>query len=73
MQNLNDIVESQERPVDIEVKVWNKVNRTTRVITSCLMQDIKYHVMNETLAKKIWEIIESKYLIMNIENFLHFE
>ena len=35
------------------------------------LQDIKYHVMTETSTKKIWEILDSKYLTKSIENHLH--
>jgi len=41
------------------------------VIRSCLSQDLKYDVMNETSAKKIWETLASKYLTINVENRLH--
>jgi len=41
------------------------------IIRSFLTQVIKYHVMTETSVKKIWEILESKYLTKNIENRLH--
>jgi len=36
-----------------------------------LKQDIKYHVMTDTSAKKIWEILDSKYLTKNIEDRLY--
>jgi len=39
------------------------------IIRSCLTQDIKYHMMNETSAKKIWEIFKSKYLTKSTENW----
>ena len=41
------------------------------IIRSYLIQDLKYHVMNETPTRKIWEILEGKYLTKNIENRLH--
>ena len=48
------------------------MNRTTcGVIRSCLSQDLKCDVMNETSAKKIWETLESKYLTKSVENCLH--
>ena len=48
------------------------MNRTgCGVIRSYLTQDIKYHVMTETFTKKIWKILESKYLTKSIENRLH--
>jgi len=32
---------------------------------------LKYDVMNDTLAKSIWEILASKYLTKSVENRLH--
>ena len=61
-----------EKPDDIKENVWKKMNRTAcGVIRSCLTQDLKYDVINETSAKKIWEILESKYLTKSMENRLH--
>ena len=40
------------------------------IIRSCLTKEIKYHV-NEASARKIWEILESKYLTKSTENRLH--
>ena len=40
------------------------------VIRSYLTQNLKYHVMTETSVRKIWEILESKYLTKGIENSL---
>ena len=71
-QNLEDTLELDGKPDEIEEKVWKKMNRTAcGVIRSCLTQDLKYDVMNETSAKKIWEILESKYLTKSVENRLH--
>jgi len=56
----------------MEEKIWKKMNRTAYgVIRSYLSQDIKYNVMNETSAKKIWEIFESKYLTKSVKNRLY--
>jgi len=44
---------------------------TCDVIRSCLIQDLKYDVMNETFVKSIWDILASKYLTKSIENRLH--
>ena len=50
-QNLEETLELQERPVEIDEKVW-KMNRTgCGVIRSYLTQDLKYDVLNETAAK----------------------
>ena len=62
-QNLGDTFELQERPVEVDEKVWKKMNRTGYgVIRSYLMHDLKYDVINETSAKKIWEALASKCL-----------
>jgi len=69
---LEDALELQERPTKLDVKVWKKMNRKSyEVIKSCLSQDLKYDVMNETSVKKIWETLVSKYLRKSIENHLH--
>ena len=48
------------------------MNQTTcDIIRSCLTQNIKYHVLYETSARKIWEILKMKYLIKSIETRLH--
>jgi len=53
----------QEKSAETLQKDWDEMYRTAcDVIRSYLTQDIKYHVMTETFAKKIWEILESKYL-----------
>ena len=41
------------------------------VIRSCLSQDLKFDVINETSTKKIWETLTRKYLTKNVENRLH--
>jgi len=52
--NLKDALRLEEKLEKISEKDWNKMNRTAcSVIRSCLTQDIKYHVMTETSAKKI--------------------
>jgi len=71
-KNLKDTLEFQERPAKVDEKFWKKMNRTTcDIIRSCLTQDIKYDVMNETSVKKIWETFASKYLTKSIENRLY--
>jgi len=40
------------------------------LIRSCLTQDIKYHVLYETSARQLWEILEKKYLTKSIESRL---
>ena len=47
------------------------MNRTTcGLIRSYLTQDIKYHVLYETSAMKMWEILQKKYLTKGIESRL---
>ena len=71
-QNLEDTLELKEKPADLEDAVWNKMNRSTcGVIRSCLTQDLKYDVMDETSARKIWEMLAEKYLTKSVENMLH--
>ena len=49
----------------------DKMNCTTcGLIRSCLTQDIKYHVLHETSARQLWEILEKKYLTKSIESRL---
>ena len=74
-QNLEDTLELDGKPDEIEENVWKKMNRTAcGVIKSYLTQDLKYDVINETSAKKIWEILEGKYLtIKECEKLLTFE
>ena len=56
----------------MEEKIWKKMNRTAcEAIRSCLSQDLKFYVMNETSAKKIWETFASKYLTNSVENRLY--
>jgi len=53
-QNLKEALELQEKPAEMDEKVRKKMNKIAcRVIMSCLSQDLKYDVMNETSAKKI--------------------
>ena len=48
------------------------MNQTTcGIIRSYLTQDIKYYVLYEASARKIWEILEKKYLTKSIETRLY--
>ena len=48
------------------------MNRTAcGIIKSCLTQELKYDMMNETFAKSIWEIQANKYLTKSVKNWLH--
>ena len=71
-QNLEDTLELQERPVEVDEKIWKKMNRTAcDIIRSFLTRDLKDDVMNKTFAKSIWKIVAGKYLTKSIENRLH--
>ena len=53
-QNLKDTFEFQERPTEVDEKIWKKMNRMAcGVIRSYITQDLKYDVMSETSAKSI--------------------
>ena len=41
---------------------------TCGIIKSFLTQDLKYDVINEIPAKKIWETLANKYMIKSVEN-----
>jgi len=65
--NLEDALHLEEKPEETSKKDWDKMNRIAcGVISSCLTQDIKYHVIYETSARQIWEILERKYLTKSI-------
>ena len=71
-QNLEDTLEFESKPADLDDAVWKKMNRSAcGVIRSCLTQDLKYDVMDETSARKIWEMLAEKYLTKSVENRLH--
>ena len=68
MSNLEDAIFLEEKQEETPTKDWEMMNRGwCGVIRSYLTQDIKYHVMIEILAKKIWEILESRNLIKSIK------
>ena len=71
-QNLEDTLKLKEMPADLDDVVWRKMNRSAcGVIRSCLTQDLKYDVMDETFARKMWEMLAEKYLTKSVENRLH--
>ena len=70
--NLEDALRLEERSEETSIKDWDKMDRAMcGAIRSYLIQDIKYHVMTDILVRKIWKILESKYLTKSIENRLH--
>ena len=48
VSNLEDSLHLEEKLEETSKKDWDKMNRTTYGIRSCLTQDIKYHVLYET-------------------------
>ena len=72
VQGLKDAIASEPKPAETTKKDWVRMNEVAcAVIRSCLTQDIKYHVMNETSAKKIRDTLSDNYLTKSIENRLH--
>ena len=69
--NLEDtLLLEKKRPSTME-EDWDKMNRSAcGLIRSYLTQDIKYHVLHETSARQLWEILEKKYLTKSIESWL---
>jgi len=54
LSNFEDTLRLEEKPEETYEKDLDKKNRTTcGIIRLCLAQDIKYHVMTETFARKI--------------------
>ena len=69
--NLEDTVRLEKKRNSTTEEDWDKMNRTAcNLIRSCLTQDIKYHVLHETFARQLWEILEKKYLTKSIESRL---
>ena len=50
--NFKDVLLLENKPEEISEQNWDKMNRTASgVIRSCLIQDLKHHVINKTSAK----------------------
>ena len=66
--NLEDTKQLEKKRNSTVEEDRDKMNWTAcGLITSCLTQDIKYHVLHETSVRHLWEILEKKYLMKNIE------
>ena len=62
----------EEKPDVMDDKEWIKINRQAcGTIHLCLAKDHKYFVVSETLAKKLWETLEEKYMEKSLENRLY--
>ena len=69
--NLKDTLWLKKKRDSTTEEDWDKMNRMACGLTrSCLTQDIKYHVLHETSARHLWEILEKKYLTKSIESRL---
>jgi len=69
--NIEDTLRLKEKPEETSEKDWDKMNRTVcGLIRSYLTQDIKYYILYETSAMKMWEILEKKYLTKSIKSQL---
>ena len=67
--NFEDTLQLNEKPEETFENDWDKMNRMAcGLIRSYLTQDIKYHVLCETSAMKMWEILKKKYLTKCIES-----
>jgi len=67
--NLEDTLRLEKKRNSTSEEDWDKMNRMAcGMIRSCLTQDIKYHVLHETSARQLWEILEKKYLTKSIES-----
>ena len=67
--NLEDTLRLEEKLEESFEKNWDKMNRMTcGLVRSCLTQDIKYHIFYETSVRKMWDILEKKYLMKSIES-----
>ena len=57
-QGLHDTIELEAKPSGVEENSWILKNcMVCAMIRSCLTQDIKYQVMTEMSAKKVWDIL----------------
>ena len=69
--NLEDMLRLKEKPKETSEKYWTKMNMMVcGLIRFCLTQNIKYHVLYEMSAKKMWEFLEKKYLTKSIKSRL---
>ena len=65
--NLEDTLRLEKKHISTTEEDWDKMNHMTYdLIMSYLTQDIKYHVLHETSARQLWEILEKKYLTKSI-------
>ena len=64
---LEDALRFEKKLNEILEKDSDKMNWTAYcIIRSSLTQDLKYYMINETSMRKIWEILEVKYLTKSV-------
>jgi len=69
--NLEDTLRLEKKRETTTEEDWDKMNRMVcDFIRSYLTRDIKYHVLHETFARQLWEILKKKYLTKGIESWL---
>jgi len=69
--NLEDTLWLEKKRETTSEEDLDKMNRTAYdFIRSYFTQDIKYHVLYETPARQLWEILKKKYLTEGIESRL---
>ena len=62
----------EETPDKMDDNEWIKINRQTcGTIRLCLAKDHKYSIIRETSVKKVWEMLEEKYMKKSLENRLY--
>ena len=71
ISNLQDTLQLKKKHNSMTEEDWDKINQMAYgLIRYCLTQDIKYHVLQETSARQLCEILEKKYLTKSIESGL---
>jgi len=63
ISNFEDTLQLEKKRETTTGEDWDKMNQMAcGLIRSCLTHDIKYHVLHETSARQLREILEKKYL-----------
>jgi len=69
--NIEDTLRLEKKRDSTTEEDCDKMDRTAcGLIRSCLIQNIKYHVLHETSARQLWEILKEKYLMKGVESRL---
>ncbi|PHU12158.1 Acetate/butyrate--CoA ligase AAE7, peroxisomal [Capsicum chinense] len=66
-----DIVIEEKKPEEVEDRDWNIINRLAcGIILSCLSREKKYAFKNKTSPRKLWKVLEDKFLKKSGQNKL---